>query len=66
MTLLDLGHFFSTNGGVLVAIRLAEQGSLGLDGVLEQRGAAQIVFPLSNDVAELLEEGFQLLLLSWC
>ena len=28
-------------------------------------GTAQIVFPLANDVTELLEEGFQLLLLSW-
>ena len=38
-------------------------GSLCLDGVLKQRGTTQIVLPLTNDVAEFLEEGLQLLLL---
>ena len=61
--LLDLGHLFSMNSGILAAIRLAERRSLGLDGVLKQRGSAQIVFPLANNIAEFLEEGFQLLLL---
>ena len=61
--LLDLGHLFSTNSGVLAAIRLAERRSLDLDGVLEQRGTAQIVLPLANNVAEFQEEGLQLLLL---
>ena len=60
---MDLGHLFSTNSGVLAAIRLAERGPLGLDGVLEQLGTAQIVLPLANNVAEFLEEGLQLLLL---
>ena len=61
--LLDLGHLFSSNSGVLVAIRLAERQSLGLDGVLQERGAAQIVLPLAYDVAEFLEGVLQLLLL---
>ena len=61
--LLDLGHLFSTNSGVLAAIWLAERGSLGLDGVLKQRGTTQAVLPLTNNVAEFLEEGIQLLLL---
>ena len=61
--LLDLGHLFSTNSGVLAAIWLVERGSLGLDGVLKQRSTAQIVLPLTNDVAEFLEENLQLLLL---
>ena len=39
-------------------IWLAKRGSLGLDGVLEQRSAAQVVFSLADYVAELLEEGF--------
>ena len=56
--LLDLGHLLSANGWVLATTRLAKRGSLGLDGVLEQRSAAQVVFSLANDVAELLEEGF--------
>ena len=57
--LLDLGHLhLSENGWVLATIRLAKQGSLGLDGVLEQQSAAQVVFSLADDVAELLEEGF--------
>ena len=63
MTLLDLGHLFPTNSGVLAAIWLAERGSLCLDGVWEQRGTAQIVLPLANNVAEFLEEGLHLLLL---
>ena len=63
--LLDLCHLFLASGWVLAAIWLAERGSLGLDGVLEQRSAAQVVFSLADDVTELLEEGFQLLLLSW-
>ena len=61
--LLDLGHFFSTNSGVLAATWLAERGSLGLDGLLKQRGTTQIVLPLTNNFAEFLEEGLQLLLL---
>ena len=51
------------NSGVLAVIWLAERGSLGLDGVLKQLGTAQIVLFLTNDVAEFLEEGLQLLLL---
>ena len=46
-----------------MAIWLAERRSLGLDGVLRQRGTTQIVLPLTNNVAEFLEEGLQLLLL---
>ena len=61
--LLDLGHLLSTNSGVLAVIRLAERGSLGLYGVLQKRGTAQIVLPLAYNVAEFLEEGLQLLLL---
>ena len=56
--LLDLGHLLSANGWVLATIRLAKRVSLGLNGVLEQRSAAQVVFSLADDVAELLEEGF--------
>ena len=56
--LLDLGHLLSANGGVLATIRLVKLGSLGLDGVLEQLSAAQVVFSLADYVAELLEEGF--------
>ena len=56
--LLDLCHLFSANGGVLATIWLAKLGFLGLDGVLEQRSAAQVVFSLADYVAELLEEGF--------
>ena len=61
--LLDLGHLFSTNSGVLVVIWLAERGSLSLNGVLKQQSTTQIVLPLTNNVAEFLEEGLQLLLL---
>ena len=61
--LLDLGHLFSSNSRVLAAIRLAEQRSFGLYGVLQERRAAQIVLALSHNVAEFLEEGLQLLLL---
>ena len=39
-------------------IWLAKRGSLSFDGVLEQRSAAQVIFCLANDVAELVEEGF--------
>ena len=56
--LLDLDHLLSAKGWVLATIRLAKRGSLGLDGVLGQRGAAQVVFSLADYVAELLEEGF--------
>ena len=44
-------------------IWLAERRSFGLDGVLQERGAAQIVLSLAYDVAEFLEEVLQLLLL---
>ena len=61
--LLDLGHLFSSNSGVLAAIRLAKWRSLGLYGVLQERRKAQIVLSLDHNVAEFLEEGLQLLLL---
>ena len=61
--LLDLGHLFSSNSGVLAAIRLAERRSFGLYGVLQERCADQIVLSLAYNVAEFLEEGLQLLLL---
>ena len=62
--LLDLSHFFSSNSGVLAAIRLAKWRSIGLDGMFQERCTAQIVLSLVHDVAEFLEEGLQLLLLS--
>ena len=61
--LLDLGHLFPPNSGVLATIRLVERRSFGLDGVLQERGATQIIFPLAYDVAEFLEEVLQLFLL---
>ena len=62
--LLDLGHLLSSNSGVLAAIRLAERRSFGLYGVLQEQCAAQIILSLAHNVAEFLEEGLQLLLLS--
>ena len=61
--LLDLGHFFSQDRGVFTAIWLVEGWSLGFDGVLQQRGAAKIILPLADNIAEFLEEVLQLLLL---
>ena len=43
--LLDLSHLLSSNSGVLAAIRLAGWRSLGLNSVLQEQGAAQIVLP---------------------
>ena len=61
--LLDLGHLLLSNSRVLAAIRLAEQRSFGLYGVLQEWCAAQIVLSLAHNVAEFLEEGLLLLLL---
>ena len=61
--LLDLGHLFSSNSGVLVAIRLVKRRSFGLYGVLQERRTAHIVLSLAYNVAEFLGEGLQLLLL---
>ena len=61
--LLDLGHLFSTNSGILAAIRLAEWRSFGLYGVLQEQRAAQIVLSLAHNVAEFLKEDLQLLFL---
>ena len=55
---MDLCRLFSANGRVLATIWLAKRGSLGLDGVLEQQSAAQVIFSVADYVAELLEEGF--------
>ena len=44
-------------------IWLAEGWSLGLDGVLQQWGAAKIVLSLADNITEFLEEVLQLLLL---
>ena len=44
-------------------IRLAEGWPFGLDGVLQEWGAAEIVLSLAYNVAEFLEEVLQLLLL---
>ena len=41
--LLDLGHFFSPDSGVLPMIGLTEGWSFGFNGVLQQRGAAKII-----------------------
>ena len=61
--LLDLGHFFSLDSGVLTTIGLAEGRSFGFNGVLQQWGAANIILSLADDIAEFLEEVLQLLLL---
>ena len=55
--LLDLSHLLSSNSGVLAAIRLAKQRSISLDGMLQERYTAQIVFLLAHNVTEFLEEG---------
>ena len=61
--LLDLGHFFSPDSGVLTTIGLAEGRSFGFNVVLQQWGAAKMVLSLADDIAEFLEEVLQLLLL---
>ena len=61
--LLDLGHFFSPDSGVLPTIGLTEGRPFGFNGVLQQRGAAKIILSLADAIAEFLEEVFQLLLL---
>ena len=61
--LLDLGHFFSPDSGVLPIIGLTEGWPFGFNGVLQQRGAAKIILSLADDIAEFLEEVLQLLLL---
>ena len=61
--MLDLGHFFSPDSGVLPTIGLTEGWSVGFNGVLQQLGAAKIILSLADDIAEFLEEVLQLLLL---
>ena len=63
--LLHLCHLFSSDGRVLAAVWLAKRWPLGLDCVLQQRSAAQVVLSLTDYITKLLEEGFQLLLLRW-
>ena len=46
-----------------MTIGLAEGCSFGLNGVLQQWGAAKVVLSLADDIAEFLEEVLQLLLL---
>ena len=61
--LLDLRHLLPSNSWVLSPVRLAERRPVGLNHVLQQRSTAKVVLPLAEDIAELLEEAVQLLLL---
>ena len=61
--LLDLRHLLPSNSRVLSPIGLAKRGPVGLYCVLQQRSTPKIVFPLAEDVAKLLKEIIQLLLL---
>ena len=60
---LDLHHLFPSNSWILSPVRLAERSPVGLNRVLQQRSTAKVVLPLAKDIAELLEEDVQLLLL---
>ena len=53
--LLDLRHLLPSNSRVLSSIRLAEEGPVCLNYVLQQRSTPEIVFPLAEDVAEFPE-----------
>ena len=46
--LLDLGHLFSMNSGVLAAIRLAEQRSFGLYGVQPRSSSPWLTMSLNS------------------
>ena len=63
--LLDLRHLLPSNSRVLSPIGLAEQRSVGLYRVLQQRSTPEVVFLLAEDVAELAKQVIQLLLLEW-
>ena len=61
--LLDLRHLLPSNSWVLTPVRLTERRPVSLNGVLQQRSTTEVVLSLAENVAELLEEAVQLLLL---
>ena len=61
--LLDLRHLLPLNGRVLSPIGLVERGPVCLYCVLQQQSSPEIVFPLTEDVAEFSEKIIHLLLL---
>ena len=61
--LLDLCHLLPSNSWILPPVRLVERWPVGLNRVLQQRGAAKVVLSLAEYIAELLEEAIRLLLL---
>ena len=63
--LLDLRHLLQSYRQVLTPVRLAERRLVGLNRMLQQRSTAEVVLSLAEDIAELLEEAVQLLLLEW-
>ena len=61
--LLDLRHLLPSYSRVMTLLRLAERRPVGLNCMLQQRSTAEVVLSLAKDIAELLEEAVQLLLL---
>ena len=61
--LLELRHLLPLNSRVLTPVRLAERRPVGLNCMFQQRSTAEVVLSLAEDIAELLEEAVQLLLL---
>ena len=61
--LLDLCCLLPSNSWVLTPVRLAERRPVGLDRMLQQRSRAEVILSLAEDIAELLGEAVQLLLL---
>ena len=61
--LLDLRHLLPSNSRVLTPVRLAKRRPVGLNRMLRQRSTAEVVLSLAEDIAELLEDAVQLLLL---
>ena len=61
--LLNLHHLLPSNSRVLTPVRLAERRPVGLNGVLQQWSTPEVVLSLAENIAELLEEAVQLLLL---
>ena len=61
--LLDLRHLLPSNSRVLTLVRLVERRPVSLNRMLQQRSTAEVILSLAEDIAELLEEAVQLLLL---